>query len=121
MLLNLLSNSLKFTGRQGKIVINIEFIKNLPNKKNQLRFSVIDTGIGIKKKDKKKLFKLFGSIKNEKKQRNTKGIGLGLVISKLIVEKFNGLIDFVTKYKKGSTFFYTVEIEKFDFEMYKLA
>jgi two-component system sensor histidine kinase BarA len=81
----------------------------------------MDTGIGIKKKNKKKLFKLFGSIKDEKKQINTKGIGLGLVISKLIVSKFNGFIDFVSKYKKGSTFFYTIEVEKFDFEMYKLV
>jgi hypothetical protein len=39
----------------------------------------------------------------------------------LIVGKFNGYIDFVSKYKKGSTFFYTIEVEKFDFEMYKLA
>jgi signal transduction histidine kinase len=46
-----------------------------------LRLAVMDTGIGIKKKNKKKLFKLFGSIKDEKKQINTKGIGLGLVIS----------------------------------------
>jgi K+-sensing histidine kinase KdpD len=81
----------------------------------------MDTGIGIKKKNKKKLFKLFGSIKDEKKQINTKGIGLGLVISKLIISKFNGFIDFVSKYKKGSTFFYTIEVENFDFETYKLA
>jgi K+-sensing histidine kinase KdpD len=39
---------------------------------------------------------------------NTSGIGLGLVISKLIVSKFDGIIDFVSKYKEGSTFFYTI-------------
>ena len=72
-----------------------------------MRLSVIDNGIGIKNKDQDKLFKLFGSIKDEKKQLNTNGIGLGLVISKLIVNKFNGYIDFLSKYKKGSTFFYT--------------
>jgi signal transduction histidine kinase len=56
--------------------------------------SVTDTGIGIKKKDQNKLFKMFGSIKDEKKMINTNGIGLGLVISKLIVNRFGGIIDF---------------------------
>ena len=69
--------------------------------------SVIDSGIGIEDKNKDKLFKLFGSIKDEEKKINLKGIGLGLVISKLIVSKFNGQIDFISKYEKGSTFFYT--------------
>ena len=58
-----------------------------------------DTGIGIKSEDQDKLFLLFGSIKSEEKNLNTKGIGLGLVISKLIVEKFNGYIDFISKYE----------------------
>ena len=69
--------------------------------------AVIDSGIGIEDKNKDKLFKLFGSIKDEEKKINLKGIGLGLVISKLIVSKFNGQIDFISKYEKGSTFFYT--------------
>ena len=54
---------------------------------------------------------MFGSFKDEKRKINTNGIGLGLVISKLIVNKFNGYIDFVSKHKKGSTFFYTFETE----------
>lgn len=61
---------------------------------------------------------MFGSIKNVKKQVNTKGIGLGLVISKLIVNKFNGNIDFRSKYKIGSNFFYTFEIDEFEIEEY---
>ena len=43
-------------------------------------------------------------IKDEEKEANTQGIGLGLVISKLVVNKFNGEIDFISKYQKGSTF-----------------
>ena len=58
-----------------------------------------DNGNGIKKKDQEKLFKIFGSIKNEKKGINTNGIGLGLVISKLIAQRFGGDIDFYSKYK----------------------
>ena len=78
-----------------------------------MRVSITDTGLGIREKDKGKLFKLFGSIKDEKKKINTQGIGLGLVISKLIVNKFNGVIDFLSKYKKGSTFFFTFQLDQF--------
>ena len=74
---------------------------------------MVDSGIGIKKKDQSKLFQLFGSIKNEKKRININGIGLGLAISKLIVQKFGGSIDFVSEYKQGSTFFYTFKLEEF--------
>jgi len=49
-------------------------------------------------------------IKDEEKEANTQGIGLGLVISKLVVNKFNGEIDFISKYQKGSTFFFSFEI-----------
>jgi K+-sensing histidine kinase KdpD len=57
---------------------------------------------------------MFGSIKDQKKKINTNGIGLGLVISKLIVNKLGGMIDFFSKYREGSTFFYTIQIEKLD-------
>ena len=40
------------------------------------------------------------------------GIGLGLVISKLIVGKFNGFINFISKYGKGTTFYFTFRLEK---------
>ena len=64
--------------------------------------------MGIKDEDQDKLFKMFGSIKNEQKKINIQGIGLGLVICKLIVEKFHGEIDFISKHKKGSTFFFSI-------------
>ena len=70
--------------------------------------------MGIKEVDQNKLFKMFGSIKNEQKKINIQGIGLGLVISKLIVEKFNGKIDFISKYKKGTTFFFSIQLESVD-------
>ena len=76
-----------------------------------IRISITDSGIGIKKKNQDKLFKMFGSIKDQKKKINTNGIGLGLVISKLIVNKLGGIIDFLSKYREGSTFFYTIQLE----------
>ena len=54
---------------------------------------------------------MFGSIKDEKKKINTNGIGIGLVLSKLIVEKFDGKIDFISEFQKGTTFFMTFDIE----------
>ena len=80
--------------------------------KNMLIFSMIDSGLGIKDEDKGKLFKLFGSIKDEKKNLNMKGIGLGLVICKLIVERFDGKIDFISKYNKGTTFYFTFKLDE---------
>ena len=85
----------------------------MSQERDTLRISVVDSGCGIKKKDHKKIFKMFGSIKDDKQKINTKGIGLGLVISKLIVKKFNGIIDFISKWEKGSTFFYTFELEPY--------
>ncbi len=75
---------------------------------------MVDRGIGIKYQDKDKIFKLFSSIKDEKNKINVGGIGLGLVISKMIVNKFNGTIDFTSTYKKGTTFFFTFEHQEFN-------
>jgi signal transduction histidine kinase len=104
----------KFTDRGGKIKIKIEHqVKPVHGQfQNYIKVSIEDTGIGIKKKNQDKLFKMFGSIKHEKKKINTNGIGLGLVISKLIVNKLGGIIDFYSKYRKGSTFFFTILLEE---------
>ena len=61
-----------------------------------LRVSVVDSGLGIKDEDKSQIFQLFHSFKDDKRGINTKGIGLGLVICKKLVEKFNGNIDFIS-------------------------
>ena len=112
-MLNLFSNAIKFTNRNGNITILIEKLDC------QVRISVTDTGLGIKLEDQGKIFKLFSSIRDKKRKVNLKGIGLGLVISKMIVHKFKGVIDFISDYKKGSTFFFTFQIEDFDQEEFK--
>ena len=71
--------------------------------KSYCEVQVKDTGMGIKRKDKGKLFKLFGFVQTTE-DVNTRGIGLGLVISKKIVERFDGQIAFKSKWNKGSTF-----------------
>ena len=118
MLLNIYSNAIKFTGRDGRITLVVELINNQEPESEDflkmLRISVIDDGLGIKKKDQALLFQMYGTIKHEKKGINTKGIGLGLHISKLIVEKFKGRINFFSKYKKGTTFYYSFEVFDYD-------
>jgi len=65
--------------------------------------------MGIKRKDKNKLFKLFGFVQTTQ-EVNTRGIGLGLVISKKIVEMYDGNIGFKSKWGQGSTFGFKIRI-----------
>ena len=81
----------------------IEELFQHEHNRDKVVVSVIDTGIGIKNKDRIKLFKLFGTLKNTR-QMNTQGIGLGLVISENIVKEFNGIIGVKSKYGKGTKF-----------------
>ena len=106
VLLGLQSNALKFT-EEGKVEILVEIVEMDDCK--YLSISVIDTGVGIPYKDQDKLFKLFGFL-SETQNMNTKGIGLGLVISDQIVTKFDGQITLSSVPKKGSTFTYTFKL-----------
>lgn len=63
VLLNLFSNAVKFTDRFGEIVIKASYSDD----KRAVSVQVSDNGVGIKEEDKPKLFKLFGSIKDEKR------------------------------------------------------
>ena len=89
VLMNLISNSVKFTN-QGQILVSIilEEKKSLNESSKEfeddrfMRITVSDTGVGIWKEDKEHLFKMFGIIKKHKDTMNMKGTGLGLTISK---------------------------------------
>ena len=78
---------------------------------DKIVITVIDTGIGIKPADQKKLFKLFGTVTNTR-QMNTQGIGLGLVISENIVTEFGGEIGLKSKTGKGSKFAFSILLTK---------
>ena len=100
VLLNLISNSLKFTF-EGIIFIKIKYV--FKEGKNFIQFSVSDTGIGIKEKDKNKLFKLFGMIKTHENQNklNPNGWGIGLTVSKKYVEYLGGDINIILGFLNG--------------------
>ena len=72
-----------------------------------LKCSVIDNGIGISEKDKKKLFKIFSKLKGSESQ-NSSGTGLGLFISKKIAENLSGDIKVNSEVGKGSEFIFTM-------------
>ena len=78
--------------------------------KSYVEFQVRDTGTGIKEEDKDKLFKLFGFIQTTQ-DVNTRGIGLGLSITKKIIGKFGGQIGVKSKWQEGSTFSFCIELE----------
>jgi signal transduction histidine kinase len=98
VLLNLLSNAVKFTDEQGRIDVSID----LHNKKH-LRLQVQDTGIGIKPSEIAKLFVEFKQL-DSGATRRYEGTGLGLALTKKIVELQKGSISVKSHHGKGSTF-----------------
>ena len=101
VLLNLLSNAIKFT-EQGKILCTVEIIKR-ETYQIWLRFCVSDTGIGINPKQLPRLFDYFSQLDSSPSRRYG-GAGLGLAISKKIVELMGGHISAQSELNKGSTF-----------------
>ena len=76
-----------------------------------MKLSVRDTGMGINQGNIGKLFKLFGQVSSTKKI-NENGIGLGLAISKCLVEKFMGEIYVDTRLNKGSKFTFKIMVQQ---------
>ena len=72
--------------------------------------AVVDTGIGIKDEEQSSLFKLFGFL-DTTKELNTRGIGLGLHISRMIVQQLGGDIICNSKWQKGSTFVFLLSLD----------
>ena len=103
VLLNLISNAAKFTHDGGKLTVEAV------SKGDWCQVSVIDSGIGIKKKHQKKIFEPFYQVDNLlAKPKN--GIGLGLAVNKQIIAKHGGQIWVESEYGKGSRFIFTLPL-----------
>ena len=102
VLINILSNAVKFTDKGGKIFLNIECVAQLEGNSN-LKFTVQDTGIGI---DKNYLPNIFDPFSQEDDTTTSKygGTGLGMAITKNIIDMMNGTITVDSEKGVGSTF-----------------
>ncbi|MCF8344339.1 MAG: response regulator, partial [Bacteroidales bacterium] len=109
IIINLVNNAIKFT-KKGKVTLKAEQISE-EDKKIKLKFSVIDTGIGISEEGRKRLFKSFSQL-SESTQRKFGGTGLGLAISKNLTQLMEGEIGVKSQEGKGSTFWFTAVFGK---------
>ncbi len=106
VLMNLLGNSLKFTPRGGKITIALR------QNDGMIETGVADSGSGINKQDLPRLFRKFGIVgDNYLQKKNTQGTGLGLYLSKSIIELHGGKIWAQSEgEEKGTTFIFSLKI-----------
>jgi len=111
IIVNLLGNAFKFTF-SGGVTVKIDTCRSNPSK---IKFSVCDTGIGIKKEDQERLFKMYGKLEQKDAKVNTQGVGLRLTISNTLVNLLNpsspgnNSITFKSEVDKGTCFSFTVE------------
>lgn len=103
VLLNLLSNAIKFTPDGGRITVAAAPV----NGGAEARIAVSDTGIGIAAEDQSKLFKEFSQLDGSA-SRKYEGTGLGLALSRRLVELHGGAIGVDSEMGKGSTFWFTL-------------
>lgn len=104
VLSNLMSNAAKFSNKGNPIDIVLTLHGS------NVRVSVRDTGCGIPEASREAVFERFTQV-DSSDQRSKGGAGLGLNISKAIVEKHHGTIDFTSEVGKGTTFFFDLPIK----------
>jgi len=101
VLLNLVYNAIKFTNRGGAITICVK------TRDSEILVSVSDTGIGIPREELPRVFERFYKVN---KARDDAGVGLGLAISRHIINSHGGKIWAESEEGKGSTFFFTLPL-----------
>ena len=106
ILFNLLSNAVKFTPEGGVVWLRAQNIGE-----ENMEISVEDTGIGMKEEDMPKLFKEFSQIESSF-NKNYEGTGLGLALSKKLVELHGGRIWAESEYGKGSRFTFVIPLRQ---------
>lgn len=105
VIINLLTNAIRYSPDNPKIEV-----KTL-SKDNTVTVFVKDHGIGIRKDEQNKIFDRFYQIR-DRQEKPFAGLGIGLYISSEIIKKHRGTISVDSTYKKGSTFYFTLPIER---------
>ncbi|WP_337966693.1 PAS domain S-box protein [uncultured Flavobacterium sp.] len=126
ILINLLSNAVKFTN-EGSIKLNVSVLEKFKSNNCVIRFSVIDTGIGILEKNQKKIFKAF-SQEDSSTTRKFGGTGLGLTISNQLLALMESRLQLESKIDIGSNFYFDLNLktsnqsinEKYNAELKKM-
>ncbi len=108
VLVNLIGNALKFTPAGGSVNVAV---RQFPETRS-VQISVRDTGVGIPPEAKQKIFDEFAQIHQGMKNRQREGSGLGLAIARRIVEAHNGVLDVDSSPGEGSTFYFTLPMER---------
>ena len=108
IMLNILSNAVKYTPEGGQIALKVETMKQTVHNHAHLRFTVADNGIGMSEEYVKTIFEPF-SRETTDKTKSIQGTGLGMAITKNIVDLMGGVITVDSEPGKGTTF--TVELE----------
>lgn len=107
ILTNLISNASKYTPESGRITVLARLVAEASTQ--MLHITVQDTGIGIAPEDKPKVFSQFFRA-DDAQVSQIRGTGLGLNITKKLVELQEGEIGFTSRYKRGSTFYFTIPV-----------
>ena len=112
VMINILGNAVKFTPAGGTVSFDIEDVARMDNKAT-VRFTIRDTGIGMSREYLPKLFDAFSQ--EDSSSTNRYGsTGLGMPITKSIVELMNGTIQVESEKGKGTTFIVTVTLTQTD-------
>ncbi len=111
VLLNLISNAVKFTPENGQISVLVKNLSNKEDKKQKIYFEVSDSGIGISEEEMADIFDAFSQA-DSTITRKYGGTGLGLTISSNYVALMGGKLEVSSKKGVGSNFYFTVELHK---------
>lgn len=109
ILINLLGNAVKFTSK-GKVKLKIAVVDKIATHQTRIRFSVIDTGIGIRRENQSKIFEAF-SQEDSSTTRQYGGTGLGLSISNKLLGLMNSKLELESIPEKGSTFYFDIDLQ----------
>lgn len=107
VLLNILSNAVKFSKNKGKVLVKIT------SKENYVNIAITDLGIGIEKGHFDNIFNRFGQV-DKSLSRTAEGSGIGLKLSRAIIEAHGGSINVLSEINKGSTFIIKLPVNKDD-------
>jgi len=111
VLLNLISNSIKFTPQNGEVSVHIKKVQNDENNNEKIYFEVSDNGIGMTQEELSEVFNAFTQA-DSTITRKYGGTGLGLTISSNYVSLMGGELEVYSKKDEGTSFYFTLEFKK---------